>query len=99
MSTRTQLELRAQIAILRRMRLNPPFEALISNLTAFYARKIELYQRLSEISGAIIGCGPSLRDEHAVTTAPLSCGDPLMTTARQKIKPKVETLAVLVFPS
>jgi hypothetical protein len=57
-STRMQLELRAQINMLKGMRLNPPFEKLITNLTVFYAHKIELYQRLSEIGSAFIG-GPT----------------------------------------
>src|SRR5579864_4868768 len=39
-STRMQLELRTQINMLKGMRLNPPFEELITDLTGFYARKI-----------------------------------------------------------
>jgi hypothetical protein len=56
-STRVQLELRAQIKMLKGMRLNPPFEEIITDLTAFYAHKIELYRRLSEIGSTFIA-GP-----------------------------------------
>ena len=56
-STRMQFELRTQINMLKGMRLNPPFETVIANLTAFYAHKIELYQRLSEIGSAFLS-GP-----------------------------------------
>jgi hypothetical protein len=45
-STRMQLELRTQINSLKGMRLKPPFEELIPNLTAFYQRKLELYKML-----------------------------------------------------
>jgi hypothetical protein len=56
-STRMQLELRTQISILKDMHLNPPFETVIPNITKFYTRKIDLFQRLIYISGAFIG-GP-----------------------------------------
>lgn len=55
--TRMQLELRSQINILQDMRLNSPFETVISFLTQSYAHKVELYQRLIDISSAQIG-GP-----------------------------------------
>lgn len=55
--TRMQLELRAQSNILKGMRLNPPFETVIPFLTQSYAHKVELYQRLIDISSAQIG-GP-----------------------------------------
>jgi hypothetical protein len=56
-STRMQLELRTQINILKGMHLGPPFETIIPDLTIFYTRKVELYQRLIDISSAFIG-GP-----------------------------------------
>src|ERR1700692_179383 len=56
-STRMQLELRTQIARLKGMRLNPPFETLIPNLTGFYEHKIALHQRLIDISSTFIA-GP-----------------------------------------
>jgi hypothetical protein len=54
-STRLQLELRAQVDRLKPMRLNPPFEELIADLTAFYQHKIALHQRMIEISSTFIG--------------------------------------------
>lgn len=56
-STRMQLELRTQIATLKGMRLNPPFEKVIANLTGLYQQKIELHQKLVEIASAFIA-GP-----------------------------------------
>ncbi len=53
--TRIQLELRAQIATLKNMRLNSPNEQLIPDLTAFYGQKIEVYQKLIDIASAFIG--------------------------------------------
>jgi hypothetical protein len=55
--TRMQLELRTQIKTLKSMRLDPPFEKVIPFLTDFYAYKIELFQRLIDISTAQSG-GP-----------------------------------------
>jgi hypothetical protein len=52
-----QLELRTQINILKGMHLDPPFETIIPDLTVFYTRKVELYQRIIDISSAFIG-GP-----------------------------------------
>ena len=48
-STRMQFELRTQINVLKGMRLNPPFEEIISNLTKFYEGKIELWQQLAQV--------------------------------------------------
>ena len=56
-STRMQLELRTQIATLKGMRLNPPFEKVIAHLTGLYQHKIELHQKLVEIGSAFIA-GP-----------------------------------------
>lgn len=49
-STRFELELGSQVRMLRAMRLNPPFEELIPNITKFYERKIDLWRRMGEIS-------------------------------------------------
>ena len=49
-----QLELRTQVGILRGMRLAPPFETLIPALIKFYEHKIELYQKLIDISSAFL---------------------------------------------
>jgi hypothetical protein len=54
-STLFQLELGSQIKMLRDMRLNPPFDDLIPNITKFYERKIEIWQRLGEISSEFGG--------------------------------------------
>src|ERR1039458_559182 len=45
--TRFQLELQSQISMLQGMRLDPPFEQLPANIASFYARKIELYKKMS----------------------------------------------------
>jgi hypothetical protein len=52
--TRMQLELRSQINVLRGMRLAPPFETLIPSLIKFYEHKIELYQKLIDISSTFL---------------------------------------------
>lgn len=52
-----QLELRSQIGMLRSMRLDPPYETLIPNLTRFYQRQIELQQNLIDISSKFLA-GP-----------------------------------------
>ncbi len=52
-----QLELRSEIAQLKSMRLNDPFDSLIPNITDFYAEKIKLWQQMSDISAAFLG-GP-----------------------------------------
>ena len=50
-STLLQLELRSQIAILRRMHLNSPqFDQLIPTITDFYEHKVALYQRMIDLS-------------------------------------------------
>jgi hypothetical protein len=56
-STLFQLELGSQMRMLREMNLNPPFETLIPNITAFYERKILLWKRMADIGRAFIG-GP-----------------------------------------
>jgi hypothetical protein len=56
-STLFELELGSQVKMLKGMRLNAPFDELIPSITAFYERKIVLWQRMREISSAFIG-GP-----------------------------------------
>ena len=56
-STLFELELGSQVKMLKGMRLSPPFDELISNITGFYERKIALWRRLGEVSSAFIG-GP-----------------------------------------
>jgi hypothetical protein len=55
--TASQLELRSEIAMLRGMRLKGPFDELIPTLTLYYKRKIELHQRMIDISTALLA-GP-----------------------------------------
>jgi hypothetical protein len=55
--TLSQLELRSQIAQLRGMRLKAPYDDLIPTLAGFYKAKIDLYQRLIDISSAMLA-GP-----------------------------------------
>ena len=52
-----ELELGSQVKMLKDMRLKKPFDFLIPNISAFYERKIVLWQRMREISSAFIG-GP-----------------------------------------
>jgi hypothetical protein len=56
-STLFELELGSQVKMLKGMRLKEPFDFLIPSITAFYERKIVLWQRMGEISSAFIG-GP-----------------------------------------
>ena len=56
-STSIQLELGSQIRMLKGMLLKPPFDELTKNLAGFYAQKMELHQRLIDISTAFLG-GP-----------------------------------------
>jgi hypothetical protein len=56
-STLIQLELHSQVAMLKDMRLNPPFDDLIPSITGFYEQKIELHQQLIDISSQFIA-GP-----------------------------------------
>jgi hypothetical protein len=52
-----QLELGSQIRSLKAMHLEPPFDETVRIISGFYAHKIDLYQRMIEISSAFIG-GP-----------------------------------------
>lgn len=56
-STLIQLELRSQIRMLKGMRLKPPFDELIPDITGFYEHKVALHQRLIDISTAFLA-GP-----------------------------------------
>jgi len=58
-STRIQLELRAQIATLKGMRLNPPYEQLPVDLAAYHTQKIAVHQTLIDISTAFISSSPN----------------------------------------
>lgn len=56
-SKSVQLELRSQIRMLRGMRLRPPFETLIPDLTGSYQRQIDLHQSLIDLSSKFLA-GP-----------------------------------------
>jgi len=56
-SKSVQLELRSQIGMLKRMRLNSPFETLIPTLIALYQHQIELHQKLIDIDSKFLA-GP-----------------------------------------
>jgi hypothetical protein len=56
-STLSQLELRSHTAMLRGMRLKAPYDDLIPTLAGYYKAKIELHQRMIDISSAMLA-GP-----------------------------------------
>lgn len=53
-STLFQLELRSQIGMLKGMRLDSPYDELVPGITAFYERKIDLWQKMIDIESAFI---------------------------------------------
>jgi len=65
-----QLELNYEVRTLRAMRLNPPFEDLIHNITAFYEAKITLWKRMAELGGAFAE-GPKPGVDYGKFTAEL----------------------------
>jgi hypothetical protein len=67
-SKSTQLELRSQIAMLRSMRLNDPFDTLIPSLIGFYQRQIELHQELIDISSKFMAGPKAGVDYQALAT-------------------------------
>ncbi len=67
-SKSTQLELRSQIAMLKSMRLNDPFDTLIPSLVSFYQRQIELHQKLIDIGNKFLG-GPKASVDYQALAA------------------------------
>jgi hypothetical protein len=53
-STVIQLELRAQMQMLKGMRLDSPFETLVPNIIEFYQQKIVLHQTMIDISSSVL---------------------------------------------
>lgn len=51
------------------MRLNPPFETIIPNLTGFYGHKIELHQSMIDISSSFIAPEPKPGVDYAALAA------------------------------
>ena len=54
-STRTQLELRSEISMLKAMHLSAPNEQLLPTLAGFYGFKVEAHQKLIDICSEFIG--------------------------------------------
>jgi hypothetical protein len=92
-STRIQFELRAQISRLKGMRLNPPFETIISDLTGFYEHKIELHQSMIDISSAFIVPDPKPGVDYAALAAEM----PKIRAALDYIDESVFQAAPLIF--
>jgi hypothetical protein len=49
-----RLELQAEIGVLRIMRLNPPYDSLITDVMRFYDSKISVYKRMTDIVSTIL---------------------------------------------
>ncbi|MGH9693057.1 MAG: hypothetical protein ACRD5Z_02860 [Bryobacteraceae bacterium] len=56
-STRYQLALRTDVGILNKMRLDPPFESLVRQISDFDKQKIEIHARMIEIATEMLS-GP-----------------------------------------
>ena len=56
-NTLFQLELQSEIGMLKGMRLNSPYDALIPDIADFYDFKITVYKRLTDIASAFLA-GP-----------------------------------------
>jgi hypothetical protein len=69
-STRFELELRAQVSMLRRMQLVPPFDQLPSNIGEFDQRRIELYNRMGEGCSTMLA-GPKPNIDYGAISAEL----------------------------
>ncbi len=69
-STRFELELRAQISMLRRTQLAPPFDQLPSNISEFDQRRIELYNRMGEGCSTMLA-GPTPNIDYGAISAEL----------------------------
>ncbi len=67
MNTLFQLELQSEVAMLKGMRLNPPYNDLISNIISFYDFKITVFKRITEIFTFILGgaSGPKPNVDYA----------------------------------
>jgi hypothetical protein len=91
-SKSTQLELRSQIAMLKNMRLNDPFDTLIPNLIGFYQRQIELHQELIDISSKFLA-GP----KEGVDYEALGAKVPEIRAELDNVRKAVFEAAALVF--
>lgn len=92
LSTRLQLRLRVQIGMLTSMRLNPPFETLIPDLTSLYTSKIAAHQQLIDIASALMS-GPKPGVDYAEVAAKV----PKISAVLDSIDESIFKLTPLVF--
>ena len=92
-STRIQFELRSEVRQLKGMRLNPPLETLIPDLIGFYERKIELHQKMIDISSAFVVPDPKPGIDYAALAAEV----PKIRAALDYIDESVFQAAPLIF--
>jgi hypothetical protein len=70
-NTRIQLVLQSQIAMLKPMHLEPSFEELTQNIIEFDQRKIDVHQKMIDISSALlVGPKPEIDYNKMVTDMP-----------------------------
>jgi hypothetical protein len=67
-STRFRLELQAQIAMMRGMKLSPPFEELPPTISEFNERRINLYDRMGENCATML-TGPKPKVDYGAVAA------------------------------
>jgi hypothetical protein len=89
-----QLELRSQIAMLKSMSLNDPFDTLIPSLVRFYQRQIELYQSLIDIETKFLA-GPKAGVDYQALGAKM----PEIRAELDDARKGVFTVAAFVFMS
>lgn len=93
-STNYQLALRADTSILAGMRLDPPFETLVGNISDFDKQKIEVHERLIEIATEMMS-GPKPGVDYGKMAAEV----PKLRAVLENIDASFMTLSVLVFGS
>jgi hypothetical protein len=93
-SKSTQLELRSQIAMLKSMHLNDPFDTLIPTLIAFYQQEIELHQQLIEISSKFLA-----KPKPSVDYAALEAKVPQIRAELDDVRKGLFDAAPLIFMS
>jgi hypothetical protein len=92
-NTRYELELRSQISTLKRMQLNPPFDALPPSLADFNERKIELFQKMSAGCEAFLSGAPKPGVDYDAITAQM----PKLTAEMDYIDHAIFEATPLVF--
>lgn len=91
-SKSVQLELRAQIGVLKGMRLKAPYDDLTADLIAFYQQEIDLHQKLIDLNTAFIE-GP----KPGVDYSPMAAKMPQIRAELESIQKGVFEAAALVF--